>query len=142
MARNNSIFLEIVAPTGIIFAGDVDSFSVPSYNGTLTILPHHTPLFTKLTEGEVRVNSENKDTTLVISGGFLEIKNNSAHVLSDYAIRAENIEMAKSEERKRQAEQKLKEKLDVLDFTTVDKDLKMSILELKVAEKVRRRHGA
>lgn len=142
MARNNSLFLEIVAPSGIVFGGDVDSFSVPSYNGTLTILPHHAPLFTKLTEGEVRVNSENKDTILVISGGFLEIKNNSAHILSDYAIRAESIEMAKSEERKRQAEQKLKEKLDVRDFTIVDKDLKMSILELKVAEKVRRRHRA
>jgi len=139
MASNN-LFLEIVAPSGIVFEGEVNSFSVPSYNGTLTILPHHAPLFTKLIEGEVRVAFENKSTTLIISGGFLEVKNNSAHILSDYAVRAESIEIAKSEERKRLAEQKLKEKLDVRDFITVDKDLKMSILELKVAEKIRKRH--
>lgn len=138
MAENKFAF-EIVSPTGIAFHGDVDSVSVPAEQGTITILPHHAPLFTKLAEGEVVIKEGGHVTTLVVAGGFLEVKENSAHLLSDYAVRAESIEMAKTEEKKRIAEEKLKQKLDNREFTKADKDLKMSILELKVAQKMRRK---
>jgi len=129
----------MVSPQGIIFEGDIDQVTLPTSNGAITVLPHHAALFTKLIEGEIEVVQEGKRTSYVIAGGFFEINNNKASVLSDYAIRAESIEMAKSEEKKRQAEQKLREKLTNEEFTIADKDLKMSILELKVAQKVRRR---
>lgn len=138
-ARDNDFFLEIVSPQGIIFQGEVEKVTVPTYSGFITILPHHTPIFTKLAEGEVDILTQGKIITIVIAGGFLEVKGGSAHILSDYAIRAESIELAKVEEKKRQAEDKLKEKLSNEDFTMADKDLKLSILELKVAQKMRRR---
>ena len=136
---SDNLFLEMVSPQGIIFEGDIDQVTLPTSNGAITVLPHHAALFTKLIEGEIEVVQEGKRTSFVIAGGFFEINNNKASVLSDYAIRAESIEMAKSEEKKRQAEQKLREKLTNEEFTIADKDLKMSILELKVAQKVRRR---
>jgi len=136
---SDNLFLEMVSPQGIIFEGDIDQVTLPTSNGAITVLPHHAALFTKLIEGEIEVVQEGKRTSYVIAGGFFEINNNKASVLSDYAIRAESIEMAKSEEKKRQAEQKLREKLTNEEFTIADKDLKMSILELKVAQKVRRR---
>ena len=136
---SDNLFLEMVSPQGIIFEGDIDQVTLPTSNGAITVLPHHAALFTKLIEGEIEVVEQGKRTSFVIAGGFFEINNNKASVLSDYAIRAESIEMAKSEEKKRQAEQKLREKLTNEEFTIADKDLKMSILELKVAQKVRRR---
>ena len=136
---SNSFRLEIVAPTGIIYDDEVSSVSVPTQNGIKTILPNNAPLFTKLFEGEVEIKRDSKDTTIIISGGFCEVKNNMVNILSDYAIRAESIQVAKSEEKKRQAEEKLKQKLDNEDFTIADKDLKLSILELKAVEKMRRR---
>lgn len=135
----DNLFLEIVSPQGIIFEGDIDQITLPGVDGAITVLPHHTALFTKLAEGEIEVVQEGKRISYVIAGGFFEINNNKASVLSDSAIRAESIEVAKSEEKKRQAEQKLREKLTNEEFTIADKDLKMSILELKVAQKVRRR---
>lgn len=134
---SSNLNLEIVAPTGVIFEGEVTSVSIPTINGTITVLPHHVSLFAKLSEGEVVINKEGREQTIVISGGFLEIDNNSAHILSDYAIRAESIEQAKSEEKKRLSSDKLKQKLTNKEFTVADKDLRMSILELKVAQKVR-----
>lgn len=139
MAQNNTFLLELVSPEGIMFNDQVDYVSIPTYAGEITVLPHHTPLFTKLDEGEVKIKQGGKILTIVISGGFLEIKEGSAHILSDYAIRAESIEMAKAEEKKRLAEDKLKTKLSNEEFTMADKDLKMSILELKIAHKMRRR---
>ena len=138
-ARDNEFFLEIVSPQGIIFQGEVEKVTIPTYSGIITVLPHHTPIFTKLDEGEIDLVSSGKTQTVVIAGGFLEVKGGSAHILSDHAIRAESIELAKVEEKKRQAEEKLKEKLSNEDFTMADKDLKLSILELKVAQKMRRR---
>jgi F-type H+-transporting ATPase subunit epsilon len=138
MAQDN-ILLEIVAPEGEVFKGEVDSVSVPTYQGTITVLPHHVPLFTRLSEGEVEIRNSGKTTTIIIAGGFCEIKQNSVHILSDYAVRAESIEIAKSLEKKRTAEQKLSAKLSNEDFTMADKDLRLSILELKVADKMKKR---
>lgn len=142
MTKDNAFEFEIISPQGIVFKDEVSAVSLPSYDGIITILPHHTPLFTKLTEGEIEIKHDGKTTTIVIAGGFLEIKSNSVHVLSDNAVRAENIETAKVLEKKRQTEDRLRQKLSNKDFTIADKDLKMSILELKVAEKVRRKQRA
>lgn len=138
MASNN-FNLEIISPEGLVFQGTAAAVSIPTFSGVITVLPHHTPLFTKLSEGEIEIRDGSKSMTVVITGGFLEIKSNSVHILSDYAIKAESIEIAKSEEKKRQAEDRLKQKLSNEDFTLADKDLKLSILELKVAQKMRRR---
>lgn len=140
MAQNN-FTLEIIAPEGDVFNDTVDSVSIPTYQGTITVLPHHVPLFTRLSEGEVDIKQAGKTTTIVIAGGFLEIKENSVHILSDYAIRAESIQIAKAEEKRRLAEDKLKNKLSNEEYTMADKDLKLSILELKVADKMRRQHS-
>ena len=137
---DSKVNLEIIAPTGIVYQGQVASVSIPTYQGQITVLPHHTALFTKLSEGEVVINPSGNSDTIVIAGGFAEVKNNSVHILSDYAIRADSIKQAQVEEKKRLAEGKLKQKLTNREFTSADKDLKMSILELKVAQKMRRKH--
>lgn len=136
---SDNLSLEIVSPQGIVFEGNIDQVTLPTVNGAITVLPHHAPLFTKLAEGEIEVIQEGKKSSYVVAGGFFEINKNKGSVLSDYAIRAESISEAKAEEKRRQAEQKLREKLTTEEFTIVDKDLKMSILELKVAQKVKRR---
>ncbi|PIT89412.1 MAG: ATP synthase F1 subunit epsilon [Candidatus Levybacteria bacterium CG10_big_fil_rev_8_21_14_0_10_36_7] len=138
MAKNNFL-LEIVSPEGIVYEESVEEVTLPTESGEIAILPHHAPIFTKLSEGEVVIKKDGKTTTIVIAGGFLELQNNNAHVLSDYAIRAESIQTAKAEEKKRLAESKLREKVEKAEFTTADKDLKRAILELKVAEKMRKR---
>jgi F-type H+-transporting ATPase subunit epsilon len=139
MAKSSTFSLEVVAPTGIIYQDEVSSVSVPTPNGIITIMPYHTALFTKLSEGQVDIDKDGKQNTIVVSGGFAEVKDNSVHILSDHAIRAESIEIAKSEERKRSAEEKLKTTLSNEEFTLIDKDLKLSILELKAAEKMRKK---
>ena len=142
MAKSSTFALEIISPQGIIFNGDAESVTLPVKDERIMILPNHTPIFTKLYEGEIEIKKDNKYTTVVISGGFLEVKHNSVHILSDYAIRAESIEIAKAEARLKMAEQKIKQKLENEEFTIADKDLRLSILELKVAQKMRKRQRA
>lgn len=140
MALSNTFSLEVVSPEGIIFQENIQETSVPTLKGQITILPHHAPLFTKLIEGEILITKEGKKISIAVMGGFLEIKNNSVQILSDYAIRAESIEIAKAEERKRKAQETIKSKEGKKEFIVAEKDLRKSILELKVAQKIRKKH--
>lgn len=134
-----TLHLEIISPDGIIYSDEIDEVLLPAQNGQIAILPHHAPLFSKLTEGEVIIKKGGKENFIAIIGGFLEVQNNKAHIISDYAIRAESIEIAKAQEAKRRAQKILQEKKEYADFAIVENDLRKSILELKVAEKLRRR---
>lgn len=138
MAKDN-FHLEVISPDGIQFTGEVESVTLPTLLGEITILPNHASLSTKLIEGEIKITSGGKITHIAVSGGFFEITNNQGQVLSDFAIRAESIELAKAEERKREAEAKLSEKKDTFDTKIIERDLQRSILELKFGQNIKRR---
>ncbi len=137
----NEFLLEILSPEGEIFKEAVEKTIFPTVQGEITVLPYHAPIFTKLTEGEIIIKKGDKEHYIAISGGFLEIKDNLVNVLADYAVRSEKIEIKKVEEAKKKAEEamKQKEKMSEVDFAMLEKDLKKSILELKISEKVRKR---
>lgn len=138
MAKDN-FHLEVISPDGIQFTGEAESVTLPTLLGEITILPNHASLSTKLIEGEIKITSGGKITHIAVSGGFFEITNNQGQVLSDFAIRAESIELAKAEERKREAEAKLSEKKDTFDTKIIERDLQRSILELKFGQNIKRR---
>jgi len=135
----NILHIEVVSPEGIVYQGEATAVFLPTPDGEIEVLPHHIPLFTKLADGEVRVQNNGRDTSFAITGGFLEVNKKSLIILSDYAIRAESIQVAKAEEAKRRAEKLLEEKHEDVDFEIISKDLQKSILELNVAEKIKRR---
>lgn len=133
------LFLEILSPTGTIFSDYVDEVIVPAVSGQLAILPLHAPLFTKLSEGEIVIKKKSDETLIAVLGGFLDVKQNHINIMADYAVKADDISQAKAEAAKKKAEELLKEKEEKQDFVEIEKDLKKSILELKVAERVRKR---
>jgi len=133
------LYLEIVSPEGKLFSGNVDEVIVPGADGELAILPHHTSLFSKLTEGEVIIKKGPNSEYIAILGGFLEVGNNKITIIADFAVRSESVSQAKAEEAKKKAEKLLAEKASNVDFVEIEKDLQRSILELKIADKVRKR---
>ena len=64
--------------------------------------------------------------------GFVEITGDRVAILSDMAIRAENIDEAKAEEARRRAEARLSEKLDDTESAAVQAALAHSLAQLKV----------
>lgn len=137
----NEFLLEILSPDGVIYQETVEAVILPTVQGEITVLPHHAPIFTKLTEGEIVINNGGKKFYIAISGGFLEVNKHSVNVLADYAVRSEKIETKKAEDAKKKAEEliKQKEKMGEFDFAMVEKELQKSILELKISDKVRKR---
>lgn len=133
--------LEIITPDGIIFNEEVDEVILPTSEGQITILPNHIPLYAKLSEGEAYIKKKGRtDILYALLGGVVDITNNKVSILSDYAVHADNIQIARAEDAKKRAEEAIANKQDVQDFTFENKELRKSILELKVAQKMRK-HG-
>ncbi len=134
------ITVEILSPEGQVYQGEADEVIAPTQQGEIAILPNHSALFARLAEGEIIIKDGKNEISIAVTGGFLEISKNNINILADYAIRAENIEIAKAEQAKKKAEELLREKKENFDFSMIEKDLQRSILELKIGEKVRRKN--
>lgn len=130
--------LEIVTPEGVVFEGDIEEIIVPAANGQITILPNHVGLVTHIKPGEVIVKKAGKIQSLVSASGLLEVEKNRVTILSNYAVRAENIEEAKAKEAKERAERLMKEKLSEKDLKVAEAELIRALLELKIAGKYRK----
>lgn len=129
--------LTILSPLGEVFNDQVDEVTMPTDKGEISVLPHHTSLFSKLSEGIVVIKKGGKRQVIAIVGGFLEVKEGSTTVLSDFAIRAEDIQTARALEAKKRAEDFISNKQSTADLIMAEKELQKSLLELKVADKMK-----
>jgi len=96
----NTLKLEIVTPTGQIFANDVKSVTLPGKEGEFGVLPNHASLVTLLQAGviDIELNDGNHDI-VAINWGHVKVDENSVTVLADGAVSiggANESEVAKS----------------------------------------------
>jgi F-type H+-transporting ATPase subunit epsilon len=134
-----SVRLDIVTAERLVFSEDVEGVVAPGTEGQLGILPHHTPLMTMLQPGELLIRKGGEEFSLAISGGFLEVRPDRVIVLADTAERVEEIDIARAEEAKKRAEQRLEERPPDLDLARAEAGLRRALIRLKVAEKRRKR---
>ena len=132
--------LDVVTPECVICSCEVDAVNAPGVEGQLGILPHHAPLITMLQAGELIVRKGNDETCIAIYGGFLEVRPDRIIVLADAAERAEEIDAVRAEEAKRRAKQALADrKVSEVDKAQAEAVLRRSLIQLKVAERTRKR---
>ena len=79
------IHIELVTAERQLYSDDVDLITAPGANGELGILPHHAPLLTTLTFGELRTRKGGVEQSFAIGGGFLEVRPDKVIVLADSA---------------------------------------------------------
>jgi F-type H+-transporting ATPase subunit epsilon len=131
--------LDIVTAEREVFSDEVDEVVAPGVEGQLGILPHHAPLMTTLLPGELLVKKGGEEFYLAISGGFIEVRPDRIIILADAAERVEEIDIARAEEAKRRAEQRLAEHAPGVDTARAEAALRRSLIRLRVAERRRRR---
>jgi F-type H+-transporting ATPase subunit epsilon len=131
--------LEIVTAERVVFSEDVDVVIAPGIEGQLGVLPHHAPLMTTLMPGELLVRKGGEEFSLAISGGFVEVRPDRIIILADAAERVEEIDVARAEEAKRRAEERLKEPAAGVDMFRAEAALRRSLVRLQVASRQKRR---
>ena len=133
----NTLKLEIVTPEAVTFSDDVEMVTLPGSEGELGIYPMHVPLMTQIVAGELIVRQSGKEFLLAVGDGFVQITGAHVAVMTDMAIRAENIDAVKAEEARRRAEARLQEKLSDEEDASVHAALANSIAQLKVMRRRR-----
>ena len=81
--------LEIISPEKIILSEKVNSVTIPSFEGEMTILLDHIPLITFLRPGILRIEGS-KESEYFVEEGTVEFSNNTLIVLSSTIIPLEN----------------------------------------------------
>ena len=128
--------LEIVTPDAKTYSEDVEMVTLPGAEGEMGIYPQHVPVLTQIVSGEVIARKDGRDYSLAVGEGFVEITGDRVAIMTDMAIRAENIDEAKAEESRRRAEARLAEHLDEEEAAVVNAALAHALAQLKV----KRRH--
>jgi len=129
--------LEIVTPDHKTYSEEVDMVTLPGVEGEMGIYPQHVPLLTQIVPGEIIVRKDGRDHFLAVGEGFVEITAERVAILTDMAIRAEQIDEAKAEEARRRAEARLSEQLDDEESAVVSAALAHSLAQLKVKRRQR-----
>lgn len=133
----STLKLEIVTPEAKIYSEDVEMVTLPGLEGEMGVYPMHVPLMTQITSGELIARKDGRDHFLAIGEGFVEITGDHVAVMTDMAIKAENIDEAKAEEARQRAEARLREKISDEEVASTNAALANSLAQLKVK---RRQH--
>lgn len=130
--------LEIVTPEAKIYSEDVDMVTLPGIEGEMGIYPMHIPLMTQIAHGEIIARKDGVDHYLATGEGFVQITGDRVAILTDMAIKADDIDEQKAEEARKKAEARLAEKLTDEETATVQAALLHSLTQLNVKRRNRR----
>ncbi len=130
--------LEVVTPEAKIFSEDVEMVTLTGIDGEMGILPQHMPLMTQLASGEIHARKNGQSIFLAVGAGFLQVTREQVSVLTDMAIKADDIDEAKAEEARQKAEHRLTQKLSDEETASVQASLMHAMSQLKLKQRSRR----
>jgi F-type H+-transporting ATPase subunit epsilon len=78
----------VITPEATVYEGDAEQVVAPALNGSLGILRGHAPLMALLGTGTLRIDHGGGSSRYEVSGGFLQVVDNTVTVLSERATAA------------------------------------------------------
>ena len=125
----------VVTPHGITYADEVDSATLPTQSGEITILANHAKLVSVLKPGELVIRKKDDVIALAVSGGVIEVRDNGeVSVLADTAERAEHIDVERAETARLRAHELLAaaQVTDDMDFARIQAAIEKEMARSKV----------
>lgn len=132
MANEKTFQAQVLTPEGARFNGDILSITVPGASGSFQMLYNHAPIISALDVGKVEIQTaDNRELTYAVSGGFVEMNDNSVTLLAERAIEPKEIDVEQANADLKQAKEKLKD--DSVMYADVEKDVKQAENLIKIA---------
>lgn len=134
----NTIHVDVVSAEEQIFSGQAEFVALPGEAGELGIYPKHTPLITRIRPGAVRIQVAGGGEEFVfVAGGILEVQPNAVTVLADTAIRGSDLDEAKAQAAKKQAEELMLNRESNIDYAKAQAEMAAAIAQLAAIQKLR-----
>ena len=133
--------LKIVTPEKLVLEELVESVTLPTMEGEITILPEHVPIIAGLKSGDIVAIANGEHIPMAVVGGFVEVKKEdgitTVAVLADFAEHIADITDEAIEKAKARAEElrKLAENKEHVDYEHFATELERSLTRVKIADK-------
>jgi F-type H+-transporting ATPase subunit epsilon len=130
-----AIHLEIVTPERRVVSEVVDEVILPGDQGSLGVLPGHTPLLVRLGIGQVTYRRGGGRRRLALAGGFAEVLADRVSVLAEIAERAEEIDRDRAQKARDRALARLRGGGGgEIDFVRAQAALQKALIRLQVSQ--------
>ncbi|MFO1302956.1 MAG: F0F1 ATP synthase subunit epsilon [Burkholderiales bacterium] len=138
-----TIHVDVVSAEEQIYSGEAEFVVLPGIEGELGVYPRHTPLFTQIRPGAVRIKvpGNAEDEFVFVQGGFLEVQPTRVTVLADTAIRAHDLDEAKAMEAMRSAEEAIKNRGTAGSIASAQAELAIAAAQIAAIRKLKNRAG-
>jgi F-type H+-transporting ATPase subunit epsilon len=131
--------LKIISQKKVVLEKEVDSVTVPAYDGEITILPHHINLISLLNEGIIKIRANNQEEFYAIGGGYLQTDGNEVIVLVSRAYGQDEINEKIINEGKAKAQQLLQTAKDQKEKEEALALYKRILIQDRLLKKIRKK---
>lgn len=131
--------LKIISQKKVVLEKEVDSVTVPAYDGEITILPHHINLISLLNEGIIKIRANNQEEFYAIGGGYLQTDGNEVIVLVSRAYGQDEINEKIINEGKAKAQQLLQTAKDQKEKEEALAQYKRILIQDRLLKKIRKK---
>lgn len=88
-----ALHLKIITPLRTVVEADVLGLQLPAAEGQMEVLPGHTSIITSVANGELVYRLSDKESaSLFVGGGFLQVENDMALLVTDTAMAADEMD--------------------------------------------------
>ena len=125
--------LRILASDRAFYDGDCESLTVPTLDGELGILAHHSNLVAAMIPGELRARvPDGSFTVAAVAGGLLKVEDGTVLLLADSVERPEEIDAERARRAEARAREELLQKQSIQEYRGAQAHLARAINRLKV----------
>lgn len=125
----------ILAADDSFFEGDCQFLIIPSLDGALGILAHHSNMIAVVVPGELRFQPDGGELrTAAVSAGLVKVEDNEVLVLVDAAERPEDIDVNRAKRAADEAREALLQKKSLQEYKSAQANLARAISRLRVKE--------
>jgi F-type H+-transporting ATPase subunit epsilon len=129
--------LEIVTPEAIAISEDVELVTLPAVGGQIGIYPQHVHLITQMVPGELIVTRAGRESVIAVGEGLVAVSGDRVEILTDLAIRAEELDAAKIEEARKRARARREEKVADESIASLNASVVRSLARLPIHKRRR-----
>lgn len=130
---DKKLHLKITTHERVVFDSDVDEIYSKGTQGEFGVLPGHIPFMTALDIGVTKVIIDGKPLYFTTMGGVFQVQGDEALILTQTAEKSEEIDVARAQEAKQRAQERLEGSFEEVDTQRAEIALSRALARLKAS---------
>lgn len=137
---SNGLLLKIITPEKTAYESNVESVTVMTESGEITVLPGHIPLVTTIIAGELHARRNGESVPFALGQGVLGVSNDEVKVLVNTTEIATEIDLDRAQEAIQRAHQAMESTEHMIDveFADMQARIERNLNRIKIGNKWRK----